>query len=158
MTTANPGERGDANANAPNEQRPGRRPADTFGNRLVLAIRLTGLTIKEFAEQAALDDASVSNWTRGMRPRDMVGVSQAISDAHDIEFDWLLLGGPLLPARGRPVRKASDITGTYRRLPVRPRDTRPSGRARNAVAAPPTSPAQPTHPRRVIDRTQPVAV
>jgi transcriptional regulator with XRE-family HTH domain len=158
MTTANPGERGDANANAPNEPQPGRRPADTFGNRLVLAIRLTGLTIKEFAEQAALDDASVSNWTRGMRPRDAVAVCQAISDAHDIEFDWLLLGGPLLPARGRPVRKASDITGTYRRLPVRPQDTRPSGRPRKVVAAPPTSPAQPTRPRRVIDRSQPVAV
>lgn len=154
MTTANPGERGDANANAPNEPQPGRRPSDSFGNRLVLAIRLTGLTIREFAEQAGLDDASVSNWTRGMRPRDAVAVCQAISDAHDIEFDWLLLGGPLLPARGRPVKRSGRVRPSYLSPPVRVANRHTNGGARRVAS---TSSAQPVRPRRVIDRTQPVA-
>jgi hypothetical protein len=155
MNAANPGDTGnEANANAPNEPAPGRRPSDTFSNRLVLAIRLTGLTIREFAEAAGLDDGSVSNWTRGMRPRDMVGVCQAISDAHDIEFNWLLLGGPLLPARGRPVKRTGQSRYPYVGRPVRVPLGQPNGGGRRIPA---TSPAQPIRTRRVIDRSQPVA-
>jgi transcriptional regulator with XRE-family HTH domain len=161
--TANTGDEREREGAAHSEQRKGRRPTDTFAARLVLSRHLAGhLSIREAAEMCGLGRGAWTNWERGARPSageyDMVDVCQLVADKLDIDREWLLFGGPLLPARGRPVRKASDITGTYRRLPVRPHDTRPSGRPRKVVAAPPTSPAQPTRPRRVIDRSQPVAV
>lgn len=95
----------------------GRRPADTFPNRLLLAIRLTGLSIREFADEAGLDDGSVSNWTRGMRPRDFPEVCRAIAEAHNIDLMWLMQGGPLLPARGLQTKRTGEPTEPYVQRP-----------------------------------------
>jgi hypothetical protein len=150
MTTANPGDPEAATGGgAPPQPQPGRRPADIFANRLILSIRLTGLTIREFSEQAGLDDASVSNWTRGMLPRDLPGVCHAIAEAHDIELMWLLLGGPLLPARGRPVKRSGDVRGAYLAPAFRPTTARAKVRARASDTT--------RNIRRVVDRSQPVA-
>lgn len=116
MTAATPGGRQLEAAGATMHR--GRRPADTFANRLLLTIRLVGLPIREFAEAADLDDGSVSNWTRGMTPRDKVAVCEAIALAHDIDEEWLLKGGPLLPVEGRPTKRLNRPTVAWVRRDV----------------------------------------
>lgn len=161
--TASTGENGErANAPNPPTEARGDIPADTFALRLVASRHHAGrLSIEQAAKMCIMPDGRPINagtwhhWENGKVPRNQVDVAQAISDGLGMDFHWLLLGGPLLPARGRPVRKASPITGPYRRMPVRPQDTRPSGgpdrvhysSAKQAVRRP-----------RVIDRSQPVAV
>lgn len=152
MTTANPGDRETSAGAVPEQPRRGRRPADTFSNRLTLAIRLTGLTIRDFAEQAGLDDGSVSNWSRGMRPREMVDICQAIADAHDIEFDWLLLGGPLLPPQGRSTKRPGRVTLRYPKVAVCTRASGSNGLPRSSEAG------QLVRRPRVTFRDHPVAV
>ena len=156
MDTANPGRREDADLSPPEQHRMGRRPADTFSNRLILTIRLTGLSIRDFAEGAGLDDGSVSNWTRGMRPRDMPGVCHAIAVAYDIDRDWLMWGGPLLSSRGLPTKRTGGATWRSHHLPVRPATPRTDRR-------PPTSPLAGSPNRadrrpRLIDNSRPVGV
>ena len=134
MTTANPGDDGPESLGPPTA-RQGRIPADTFSNRLVLARRLAGLTIREAAAQAGLNYGSWSNWENGGRPLDAVDVCTAIANALDIDFNWLLLGGPLAGPRGMPVKArkrltegTGEVTQEYPARTVRPRSTRPKGR------------------------------
>jgi transcriptional regulator with XRE-family HTH domain len=134
MTTANPGD-SDTARPAPETPGQGRIPADTFSNRLVLARRLAGLTIREAAAQAGLNYGSWSNWENGMRPLDAVDVCTRIADALDIDFNWLLLGGPLAGPRGLPTKPSRQETerpgGLNMRYPLkaaRPKDGRPNGR------------------------------
>lgn len=83
-------------------------PADTFGARLVLARYHAGrLSIEKAAEKCGLNSGNWVRWEDGALPRDKVEVAQAISDGLGINFNWLLLGGPLLSARGRPTGKVS---------------------------------------------------
>jgi transcriptional regulator with XRE-family HTH domain len=139
----------------PAETPQGDIPSDTFAARLLLARHHAGrLSQREAAEKCGLNYASWSNWEEGRRPRDLLDVVQQIAEALDIDRTWLLFGGPLLPARGRPVRKSSHITGTYRRPAVRVAACRATGRPHERVP----SAVQPARPRRVIDRSQPVAV
>jgi transcriptional regulator with XRE-family HTH domain len=155
--TANAGEQ-DERSNAPNDSThapPGDRPADTFAARLVLTRHHAGrLSIEQAAKACGLNAGTWHHWENGKIPRNQLDVAQAISDGLGMDFHWLLLGGPLLPARGRPVRKSSRITGTYRGLPIRATEARVIGGARRTAAA---SSAQPIRARRVIDRSQPVA-
>ena len=109
MDTANPGEP-HTSAEAPTTRPTGRIPADTFANRLVLARRLADLTIREAAAQAGLNYGSWSNWENGMRPQDLVDIAGRIAEALDVDFNWLLLGGPLAGPRGTP-------TNSQRTLP-----------------------------------------
>lgn len=126
MTTANHGD-AETTRPAPSTARQGRIPADTFSNRLVLARRLAGLTIREAAAQAGLNYGSWSNWENGMRPQDAVGVCTAIAPALDVDFNWLLLGGPLEGPRGRVIPKRSGsfrvayLKQTVRATPDRPK-------------------------------------
>jgi len=127
MTTANPG---DAETTRPTSATPrqGRIPADTFSNRLVLARRLAGLTIREAAAQAGLNYGSWSNWENGMRPQDPVDACTRIADALDVDFNWLLLGGPLAGPRGLPTERPPKNRISYRQQAGRTTDTRPKGR------------------------------
>lgn len=106
MSTPTGEEHGAANPE-PTEspKRRGRVPADSFPNRLVLARRLAGLTIREAAAQAGVNYGSWSNWENGKRPVDILDTANRISEALDIDHEWLLFGGALAPARGVPVTK-----------------------------------------------------
>jgi transcriptional regulator with XRE-family HTH domain len=124
------GEEREAAKLAPTDKPRGRIPSDTFANRLVLARKLAGLTIRDAAKAAGLNYGSWSNWENGMRPADILDVTERISDALDIDREWLLFGGALEGPRGRPVRPATKRPGTdtlhYPSAPVRPSSTRPT--------------------------------
>jgi hypothetical protein len=94
------------------------------------------------------------HWENGKIPRNQLDVAQAISDGLGMDFHWLLLGGALLPARGRPTRKARGITDGYPRVPVYPTRRNPIGGAGGARYP---STKQAVRRPRVIDRNQPVA-
>jgi len=131
MDTANPGDpRTSAEEASPTTT--GRIPADTFSNRLLLARKLAGLSQREAAEQTGLNYGSWSNWENGMRPLDLLDVARRIADALDVDFNWLLLGGPLAGPRGVPVKRLRRDNDGYVTVPVRPTDTRPPGRPRMA--------------------------
>jgi transcriptional regulator with XRE-family HTH domain len=141
--TANPDDAALSAAKA-STPRTGRIPADTFSNRLVLARRLAGMTIEEAAAAAGLNRSSWANWENGRRPQGQVDVCQAIANALDVDFNWLLLGGALEPARGRPTKRVISDTSGYplgpdkpmRASSVRPADTRPKVRADSRASIP----------------------
>lgn len=87
-------------------------PVDTFSVRLVLArIHAGDLTLRDAAERCGLSFASWSNWERGMKPRDLLEVAQAVSEGLGIDRDWLLFGGPLTPEkRHRDVRRRNRLS------------------------------------------------
>lgn len=123
----------------------GRVPVDSFSNRLVLARRLAGVTIEQAADAAGLSKSSWANWENGRRPQDALEVCRAIAETLDVDFDWLIFGGPLLPARGRPTKRVT-VASTWNRPvtartgggAVRPSDGRPKGRTdRDRPIAPP---------------------
>jgi transcriptional regulator with XRE-family HTH domain len=150
--TANPGDPDLASTEVP--ARTGRIPADTFSNRLLLARKLAGLTIREAAAQTGLNYGSWSNWENGKRPLDILDICQKIASQLDIDFDWLLLGGPLAGARGMPVRKARDATGWYRALTERPGTERPTD---NRPVGRPQTGSPSSGPRRAARLHPPVA-
>jgi transcriptional regulator with XRE-family HTH domain len=148
--TANPGEPQTSAPPTPH----GRIPADTFSNRLLLARALAGhLSIREACERTGLNRGNWQDWERGRRPRDQVEVSQTIAEALDIDFNWLLLGGPLLGARGRPTKRLDANTDGYRCPPSGPprSTTRPSPN-RPKVRTDPQRPISPARPGRRANR------
>jgi hypothetical protein len=115
MSTASTGEDRERELAASEDPRRGDIPADTFANRLLLARTHAGyLTVKEAAERCGLNYGSWSNWERGVRPRDLLEVVRDVSVGLRIDYEWLLFGGPLLGARGRPAKRASEVTDDYR--------------------------------------------
>jgi transcriptional regulator with XRE-family HTH domain len=86
------------------EQRRGRVPADTLSNRLMLARKLAGLSIREAADQCGLGRGAWTNWENGARPLDLLEVTGTIADKLDIDVDWLRFGGALAGPRGRETR------------------------------------------------------
>jgi transcriptional regulator with XRE-family HTH domain len=118
----------------------GRIPADTFSNRLLLARKLAGMTIREAAAQTGLNYGSWSNWENGKRPLDILDVCRKIADGLDVDFNWLLLGGQLAGPHGMPTRPGRD-TVRYRRVTDRPMSVRPDGRPR--TGSPPNGPRRP---------------
>lgn len=130
MTTASPGEQpegGLPHLEAANrafierqqdhDEGRGDIPADTFSNRLILArVHAGWLTVKDAAERCGLNYGSWSNWERGARPRDLLDVVQAVAKGLRIDHEWLLFGGPLLPARGRPAKRPMEVNEDYRHL------------------------------------------
>ena len=130
--TANQPER-DTGPNAPPT---GRRPADTYANRLLLSRALAGhISIREAADMTGLNREAWRDWERGRRPRDILDACRRIADALEIDHDWLLFGGPLAGPRGVPVeprRRSSEgpgeVTLRYPVKAVRPNGTRPKGR------------------------------
>lgn len=136
MSTASTGDR-DEHATAGRTDAPptGRIPADTFAVRLVLARYLAGrLSIEKAAAQCGLNPGNWAHWEDGRRPRDRVEVAQAVAAGLDVDFNWLLLGGPLAGARGVPTRPPRD-TLRYPPRSIRAILTEPIGRPRTGVPA-----------------------
>lgn len=160
--TANTGERDIRDSGRDYPVGPGDIPADSFAVRLVLARFHAGrLSIEKAAERCGLNSGNWVRWEDGARPRDKVEVAHAVASGLGMNFNWLLLGGPLLPARGRPVKRSREVRLSYftmatRRAapPAQPASPRPSDRPRKI----PTSSAQSAPRRQVIDRSRPVAV
>lgn len=165
--TANPEEPRDLHADSPTQRRRP-IPADTLMVRLAIARMHAGhLTIREAADRCGLNYASWSNWEQGSRPRDLLGVTHAISEGLDIDHDWLLFGGRLAGARGMPTIRATEVNKGYppigqtadgdnRGYPnvnLRPLDTRPSGRPGTHKDRPTTGPV----PRRPVRISRPQA-
>lgn len=146
-------------------------PADTFANRLLLARRLNGLTIRAAAEQLAkrLDaegedlGSSWSNWENGRKPRDEAETIRAIAAALDVDEQWLMFGGPLSPAappRRRSSKRAAVDTlryplrargtgwtsTTYQPVTGRPTDNRPDGYPTRGGRTSQETEQKPTHP------------
>jgi hypothetical protein len=155
--TANTGERADRDSVRDYPEGPGEIPGDTWALRLVASRHHAGrLSIEKAANACGLNPANWVRWEAGAKPRDpdRVEVSQAIADGLGMNFHWLLYGGPLLPARGRPVKRSGRVRPAYLSPPVRVARRHTNGGARRVTS---TSSPQPMVPRRVIDRTQPVA-
>lgn len=121
--TANTGE--PATTTTPATPR-GRIPADTLSNRLTLARKLDGLSVKEAVEVVyqrtgvRLSESSWSNWEAGRRPRGETDIIGFIAQALDVDFTWLLLGGPLTGPRGPRVAKRPGVDSlTSSRRPPR---------------------------------------
>jgi transcriptional regulator with XRE-family HTH domain len=126
----------------------GRIPADTLPNRLMLARKLAGLSIREAADLCGLGRGAWTKWETGSRPLDLLEITGVIAEKLDVDLEWLRFGGPLAPARGMSVRPASDTVRYspsglgnslgYAAYPVstdrpmstmsRPADLRPKGR------------------------------
>lgn len=147
--TANHGEPDTARA-APDIAGQGRIPADTFSNRLLLARALAGhVSIREAADMTGLNRGAWDGWERGRRPRDILDVVRRIADALDVDFNWLLLGGPLAGPRGVPTKRAARPNRDYAPVASRPRDNRPSGGPTGGRRTPPTSGVSPRRPVRI---------
>lgn len=82
-------------------------PADTLSARLVLARHHAGrLSIEQAAARCGLNSGNWVRWEDGARPRDRVEVCEAVSQGLRLDLNWLIFGGPLTPARGRPTKRA----------------------------------------------------
>lgn len=140
---------------APTGRRPGRIPADTFSNRLILARALAGhISIREACEVTGLNRGSWQGWERGLRPRDILDAAQRIAEALDVDETWLLFGGPLAGPRGLPTKVQRTLPREYPDQSVRPTDNRPVGRPGSGPGPRPTP--RPTSRRAV--RISPPAV
>jgi hypothetical protein len=149
-----PEERETANP-APTGRRPGRIPADTFSNRLLLARALAGhVSIREAALMTGLNRGAWEGWERGRRPRDILDTAQRIAELLDVDEHWLLFGGPLAGARGVPTERRGPLPREYRELARRPRPGRPNNRPASGQRPP-----QPPRPeqRRPVRISHPAA-
>jgi hypothetical protein len=139
----------------PDQQRlrRGRKPADTFSNRLMLARALAGhVSIREACEITGLNRGNWTGWERGLRPRDILDVCQRVAAGLDIDEEWLLWGGPLAGPMGVPVTREPDVRAeefrqAYSPRAERPADTRPKVRVDRTH--PPAGPAVGRRPVRV---------
>lgn len=132
-----------ANTGELDERRPGRIPADTLSNRITLARKLDGVTIKEAVQQVLartgvkLSESSWANWETGMRPQRETDVIQAIAEGLDVDQHWLMFGGELAGPRGREIKRVTkrptsdtvwNPTSAVRSSSTRPRAGRPNRR------------------------------
>jgi len=127
-----PGERELAEVN-----RRGRIPADTLPNRLMLARKLAGVSIREAADLCGLGRGAWTKWENGARPLDLLEITAVIAERLDVDLEWLRFGGALEGPRGREVvrmtkRIVNDTlrysTSSVRPMSTRPRQGRPFGR------------------------------
>lgn len=85
----------------------GRIPADTLPNRLMLARRLAGLSIRDAADLCGLGRGAWTKWENGSRPLDLLEITGIIAEKLDIDLEWLRFGGALVPSRGRPTKRSA---------------------------------------------------
>jgi transcriptional regulator with XRE-family HTH domain len=130
-----PGEHGERELTA--GQRRGRIPADTLPNRLMLARKLAGVSIREAADLCGLGRGAWTKWENGSRPLDFLEITGVIAEKLDIDVDWLRFGGQLAGPKGRETRgltnrPTSDTfcypTSAVRSSSRRPMPGRPNGR------------------------------
>jgi len=119
------------------EQRRGRIPADTLPNRLMLARKLAGVSIREAADLCGLGRGAWTKWENGARPLDLLEITAIIAEKLDVDLEWLRFGGALEGPRGREVRSLTKrpvndtfrySTSSNRPTSTRPRGGRPNGR------------------------------
>jgi hypothetical protein len=153
--TATTGER-DERDNARNyPEGPGDIPADTFALRLMASRHHAGrLSIEQAAARCGIKPGNWAHWENGRRPLDKYEVAQDVAEGLGMNLKWLLEGGTLLPARGRPTRSGRRITGGYPRVAVYPTRGNPIGGGNGTRYS---STKQAIRRPRVIDRNQPVA-
>lgn len=70
-------------------------PVDTFGARLALVRQHLGLNVLEAAKRCELNDDSWRNWEAGKGVRNMDKVARKIADALNVDYTWLMAGGPI---------------------------------------------------------------
>lgn len=136
-------------------------PSDTFSLRLSIARHHAGrLSIEQAAKLCGINPENWRRWEDGARPRDRIEVSQAISEALRMDLDWLMFGGPLLGARGRPAKRSAEDTHGYRRLtagPSRTSSVRPRGSGPK-VRTDGQRPISPAAPGRRAVRVTPIQI
>lgn len=76
-------------------------PQDSFGLRLRILRAELGLSVDDIAAQCGVASATWSTWERGVRPRGMDLVVQAICENTGVSREWLMWGGPLDASRSR---------------------------------------------------------
>jgi transcriptional regulator with XRE-family HTH domain len=110
-----------ARAQTIGEQAPTRTiPVDTFRARLKLARLHAGdLTMREAAQRCGLIHASWANWEKGMEPRGLAQIAEAISEGLGVDRDWLLFGGPLAQPERRTTRHLTRRRTSNERSPRR---------------------------------------
>jgi hypothetical protein len=135
MTPTGGGDERELVAGAQSAEAKGAIPADTFAARLMLARMHAGhLSIREAADKCGIGRGAWTNWEHGARPVDRLEICRAIADALEIDYNWLLFGGPLTGPRGVPTsRKTTGPSGdtvAYPHRATRPTPTHPNGRPR----------------------------
>lgn len=91
---------------AMSKQPTGGIPADTLGNRLMLARAYAGhLSIREAADRCGLGRGAWTNWERGARPADVREVVTRVADVLGVDRDWLMWGGALVRPDGANATK-----------------------------------------------------
>jgi hypothetical protein len=153
VMTASTGDRADRDQERDYPIGPGDVPADTFALRLMASRHHAGhLSIEQAATRCGLNPGNWAHWENGRRPLDKLEIAQAVAEWLDMNLHWLVWGGPLLPARGRPTKRPPGLNRGSIQRDVRPTDTRPNGRGASG------SPVQAVRRPRLIDRTHSVAV
>ncbi len=156
--TASTGDRADRDQEREYPIGPGDVPADTFALRLMASRHHAGrLSIEQAATRCGLNPGNWAHWENGRRPLDKLEIAQAVAEGLDMNLHWLVWGGPLLPARGRPTKRSTPPTLRYPARSVRPPGSHPNGRGPNGRGPLSGSPAQATRAHRPIDRSKPVA-
>lgn len=132
-------------------------PADSFGNRLMLARAHAGhvvyslgriLSIREAADLCGLGRGAWTNWERGARPIGESDIVRIVSEKLGVDPDWLRDGGPL--AIAQPIRRRHQVKqATLRYHGGDRKSTRahPAGLTHSAKATrPPRTNADPGNP------------
>lgn len=123
-------------------------PSDTFAARLALVRHFAGrLSIEQAAAQAGINAEAWRRWEDGARPRDQIEASTAIAEAHGIDRNWLMFGGPLVPAQGKPTKRRKDVTAMYQHMAGGRPSNRPN--VRSDSSRPINFPSHARRPNRV---------
>jgi hypothetical protein len=140
-------------------------PADTLANRLMLARAHAGhLSIREAADLCEIGRGAWTNWEKGARPADIIDVATVVADKLGVDRDWLLFGGQLGQAEGRPTRRSSlrqayvPTTRSVDPLKARPVSSGPfSGGRRDSTRPTSSVPATRRRPQVVSTQRRPKA-
>lgn len=124
-------------------------PADTFGNRLMLARAQAGhISIREAAELCEVGRGAWANWEKGAQPESYEDLTTLIAERLGCDRDWLRHGGALRHVdvdrkpRWRRAHSPSPwrASGADRPMSARPIDGRSPGHP--AIRRPPPGPGR----------------
>jgi len=137
-----------------------RIPADTFGNRLMLARAQAGhISIREAAALCQVGRGAWTNWEKGTTPEYFDDLTDLIAAKLGCDREWLRHGGALRPAEEtarQPRWRRSHSPSTWKASPAdRAMSARPiDGRAhsRPADRRPPPGPGRTTRVQPPLSR------
>lgn len=123
-------------------------PADTFGNRLMLARAQAGhISIREAADLCGVGRGAWTNWEKGARPEGYEDLTALIAERLGCDTEWLRHGGALRQVDDRKPRwrrshspSPCKTRPADRPMPSRPIDGRAPGHP--AIRRPPTGPGR----------------